>query len=157
MANQLINNKTISYYSNHLILINFYKVDFGNGSGPDNIIIGFPTLDKTAVRMIFIKNSQLYQTSVTQPLSLLTWTHLSFTFDSGTAKIYVNGQQVFSQQGFSFNNIVRTKNYIGHSNYNGDPDANAIYDEIKIFKRPLSPAEVSAEMYMIEPFQRIIF
>ena len=93
----------------------------------------------------------------TELLSLFTWTHLAFTFNLGTVNMFVNGQQVFSQQGFSFNNIVRTKNYIGHSNYNGDPDANAIYDEIKIFKRPLSAAEVSAEMNMIEPFQRIIF
>ena len=107
--------------------------------------------------MILLNGSAVAATPATQPLSLLTWTHLAFTFNLGTVNIFVNGQQVLSQTGISFNSIVRTKNYIGHSNYKSDPDdAHAIYDEIKIFKRPLSPAEVSAEMNIIEPFKRII-
>ena len=90
-------------------------------------------------------------------MNVLRWTHLSFTFDTGTVNIYVDGQQVISQPKVAFNNIVSSLNYIGHSNYDNDPNANAIYDEIKIFKRPLSAAEISTEMNMVEPFQKIIF
>ena len=107
--------------------------------------------------MLFLNNQTRTETLLTEPLSVLTWTHLSFTFDSGTAKIFVNGQQVLSQQGILFNNIVTYLNYIGHSNYNGDSNANAIFDELKIFKRSLSAAEISTEMNMIESFQKIIF
>ncbi len=113
--------------------------------------------DSTSVKLYFINNQTRIGTLLTQPLGVLTWTHLSFSFDSGKAKIFVNGQQVLSQQGILFNNIVTYRNYIGHSNYDNDPNANAIFDELKIFKRPLNAAEISTEMNMIEPFQKIIF
>ena len=46
-------------------------------------------------------------------------------------------------------------NFFGHSNFRNDPDVNAIFDEIKVFNRPLSPTEVAVEMNNIVTFYKI--
>ncbi len=43
------------------------------------------------------------------------------------------------------NNIMRAKNYIGKSNW-GDPNVDAIYDELKIFSIALNQSQIRFEM-----------
>ena len=42
-------------------------------------------------------------------------------------------------------NITRTSNYIGRSNWMVDQDANADYDDLKIFDRSLNQQEILFE------------
>ena len=88
-------------------------------------------------------------------LDLSIWTHLAFVYSSGNVSMYTNGQLTNFSTGFSFRNITKMSNFFGHSNFRNDPDVNAIFDEIKVFNRPLSPTEVAVEMNNIVTFYKI--
>ena len=88
-------------------------------------------------------------------LELSTWTHLAFVYSLGNVSMYTNGQLTDFSAGFSFRNITKKSNFFGHSNFNQDPDVNAVFDEIKIFNRPLSPAEIETEMDKFVFFYKI--
>jgi concanavalin A-like lectin/glucanase superfamily protein len=79
------------------------------------------------------------------PLTAGTWTHLATTYDGTVLRLYVNGIQVSSQP--PTGDIV-TNSYpvqIG-----GDPIWGAfpagIIDEVRIYKRALSQAEILTDM-----------
>ena len=71
-------------------------------------------------------------------------------YNSGTVSLYINGVQFGSKSGYLMNNVVRTTNYIGRSNWI-DPNINAVLDEIKIFNRPLTVSEICTEMNKPQP------
>jgi hypothetical protein len=82
------------------------------------------------------------------PIQLHQWQHLAFTFSSLTLKanIYVNGLIVATGKATSSpNNILRTSNFIGKSNW-GNPNADAIFDELKIFSVALTQSQIKKEM-----------
>jgi len=61
----------------------------------------------------------------------------------GVMKIYVNGVKVAEQNGNIIANVKRAKNFIGHSNWCfNDPDFKGVLDEIRIYSKPLSEAQV---------------
>ncbi len=71
--------------------------------------------------------------------------------------MYLNGIQIGSSTGVTLNNIVKTQNYIGKSNWDADPLINdAIFDEFKIFNRPLNSSEITREMNKLQPQITII-
>ena len=79
------------------------------------------------------------------------WFHLAFSFYKGNVSFYANGNQSGTAAGFSFNNVMRNKNYFGKSNWPLDPPVNLTLDEIKIFNRPLSWTEINMEMNKTQP------
>ena len=85
-----------------------------------------------------------------QSIVLNQWTHVAMTYSAGTVSLYMNSQSAGSSSGFSTNSVLRTKNYLGHSNW-GEPNINATFDELKIFKRPLSVNEIATEMNSPQP------
>ena len=54
----------------------------------------------------------------------------------------LNGVKTSTETFFSPNNVKRTTNFFGKSNWNGAPNTNAIYDEIKIYSGAMSDAQV---------------
>ena len=76
------------------------------------------------------------------PLKINHWTHVSAVLKGGTAKLYFNGIQVAAGSQHSPRNVSRNINFIGKGNFPGDESADAIYDEIKIFNRPLDEYEI---------------
>lgn len=79
-------------------------------------------------------------------LKLNTWTHVAITLKSGSAAIYINGEQ--SQQGsMTAPDVVETNaNYIGNDFYGlDDYAAEAAYSKIKIFNGALDSSEVKTE------------
>ncbi len=90
-------------------------------------------------------DSLLFQTG---PLQLNQWQHVSFTFSNSTLKsfFYLNGTLKNSITATAApNNVLRTKNYIGKSNWGG-PNVDAIYDEIKIFSVALTQPQIQKEI-----------
>ncbi len=84
-----------------------------------------------------------------QALSLNKWQHVTFTFISSNkqANIYVNG--VLTATGTATylpNNVVRSSNFIGKTNIVVNKNADAIYDEIKIFSVALTQSQIQFEM-----------
>jgi len=87
-------------------------------------------------------NKNLFGTAV---LPVNTWTHLAATFDSSTTRLYVNGVQVASQAQTAPLQITTATLQVGGDAYVGENFAGLI-DEVRIYNRALSAAEVQADM-----------
>ncbi|MBW8828588.1 MAG: DUF1929 domain-containing protein, partial [Burkholderiales bacterium] len=85
--------------------------------------------------------------NATGPSTLATniWTHLAATFDGATIQIYVNGVQVANAP--QTTSLVTTSGtlQIGGDSYPGEFFAGLI-DEVRIYNRALSTAEIGADM-----------
>jgi hypothetical protein len=116
--------------------------DFGNRESSDNIVLAI--VKKTINGKIFNGSSGLsIQTS--SIINLNKWYFISFVLSGTTGFIYVNGDQVATKELLVPNNITRTTNYIGKSNWASNPNANAIYDEFKIYQGALSSSDIMNE------------
>jgi len=83
-------------------------------------------------------------------LGLNKWVHLSSVFQSTSGAILIDGihyGQVANGFAAGPANVYRTSNYVGRSNwYPSNTDANADFDELKIFNRALGQQEILNEM-----------
>jgi hypothetical protein len=131
--------------------------DFSNGQCQNNAI--FDLSDGTAMRPSF---GFLYGTDCIKsnfvatllPVSLNEWSHVAGVYDGTNFLLYVNGilqNSIVASLSYSNPpnpvNTVRQNCYIGRSAwYPGDPDAIAYYDDLKFYNRPLTQAEILADM-----------
>jgi len=125
-----------SYQSNSRIF------DFGNGLRSDNVF-SRTSLNGSLNGFTFI-GSLLSSIQTSSTINLNEWYFISFVLSRTTGLIYVNGNQVGSGTLNVPKNITRTSNYIGKSNF-GNPNADAIYDEFKIYQVALSSDEIMNE------------
>jgi hypothetical protein len=117
--------------------------DFGNGKPSDNVIL---TMVKTTSQICGgIVNGSSYTLIQSSSISLNEWYFISFVLSGTTGFIYVNGSQIVTGTLYVPNNITRTSNYIGKSNWPSDLNADAIYDELKIYQVALSPDDIMNE------------
>ncbi|MEY2571560.1 MAG: hypothetical protein QOE63_1910, partial [Acidimicrobiaceae bacterium] len=79
------------------------------------------------------------------PVSTTAWTHLAFTYDGTVAKLYVNGVMTSSSS-----NVFALPNTNGPLRIGGNgiwgEYFNGLIDDVRVYSRPLSPAEVTADM-----------
>ncbi len=84
-------------------------------------------------------------------LPLNAWTHLAATYDGATEKLFVNGVQVDSEA-HTGSIEVNTGNpeplYIGGSSSGWGPSFAGTIDEVRIYNRALSGAEIQADMQL---------
>ena len=85
-------------------------------------------------------------TAAASPLPLNAWSHLAFTYDGGTARLYVNGDEVASQAvagplvtgagvlGIGGNTVWANEFFAG------------LIDEVYVYNRALTPAEIQQDM-----------
>ena len=112
-------------------------IDFGSGAfGSNNIVF--------CVFLGILKTPTLnaYKNSLNNPflisslnITLNEWYHLAATFDGNLGYVYIDGELAASGPLISPANINRDLNFIGKSNYNGDGNADGIFDEIRIYSR----------------------
>jgi Concanavalin A-like lectin/glucanases superfamily len=124
-------------------------IDFGNGQGQDNVLLALS--NGTTGKPSFDVYPENVQVVAPDPIPTNEWVHLAVTFqktnsDSGTATIYVNGAAVVSGTVMAPNDVTRTDNYIGRSNWAGDAYANAIFDDLRIWNVARSPQEIQADL-----------
>lgn len=118
-------------------------IDFGNGAGSNNVLLAY-SFSTTGQPGLYIEGTQI---AATTQLPLNQWSHVAATFSGGTGTIYINGIARGSGTFPTPANVVRNLNYIGRSNWGtGDPDANAIFDELRIWNIAKTPAQILAEM-----------
>ena len=119
--------------------------DFGNGPNNDNVILA--VMDKTSKINAFIFQATIisFFETIFSIINLSQWYFLSFVLNGTTGYIYLNGNQIASNQLLIPNNIIRTNNFIGKSNQLNDSNADAIYDEIKIYQGALTSTEIMNE------------
>ena len=82
---------------------------------------------------------------VNNPLKLNEWFHLAIVLEGNIGKIYLNGNLdksggLKSPKNFNFLN----SNFIGKNNVNGK-NAEASFDELKIFSKALKQSEIMLE------------
>jgi hypothetical protein len=129
--------KSYQYYSR--------IIDFGNGQSSGNVVFTMLGNTTNIFGMIF-QNLNVTNLKTSFNLNLNQWYFVSYVLSGTTAFIYVNAMQVGTgQPSLVPSNILRTKNFIGKSNWNADSYADAIYDEIKIYQGGLSLNQILNE------------
>jgi len=130
-------------------------VEFGNGAFSDNSIY-FGCLDLTSQLYLGIRLNSTSVSSLTTPVTsvieLNTWYHVAAILQGSNAYIYVNSIQVaIAYAIYSPKAILRKENYIGRTSYRSyynsdtDPDTDAIYDDIKLFRGALQSTDIMNE------------
>lgn len=94
--------------------------------------VGDPAIDRTTGRLV--------------AHNVVTNGEIEFycaTIKGDSMKIYVNGELVAGKKGHSIANVPRSTNFIGRSNWcHFDPDFKGFMDEVRIYNRPLTAAEI---------------
>jgi len=117
---------------------NYVRIlDFGKGTRFDNIIISAGMDGLSTVGFWIFNESKHSLLKSLSTLKLNTWVHIAVVLKDTLASIYLNGILDSSGQLFKPRNELRMSNFIGKSNWAHDPNADASFDEIKIFNRAL--------------------
>ena len=120
-------------------------LDIGNGSGSDNILFYRSGTSNDLIFQVFKGGTGTYVVA-SNALTLNTWQYLSVTQSaSGAVTIYKNGQSIATGTVQVANNITRTTNYIGKSNW-GDPFYAGEMSSAGIWNVALTAAQVQSAM-----------
>jgi len=118
--------------------------EFGNGAGNDNVGLAMNASSSKISGLIYNRSLGIsIQTS--SIINLNEWYFISFVLNGTTGYIYVNGNQIANGTLNVPNNVTRTNNFIGKSNWATDLNTDAIYDEFKIYKVALSSGDIINE------------
>ncbi|NEQ73034.1 MAG: hypothetical protein F6K23_08060, partial [Okeania sp. SIO2C9] len=125
-------------------------IDFGNGQTQDNILFTNEGTTKNLLLDVYQGATQ-NRIKADGKLELNQWLYLTVTVDgSGSGKIYKNGEEVQSGLVHLPNNLNRTKNYIGKSNWSADAYFHGKMSNLRLYNRALSPEEINECMKVDE-------
>ena len=120
-------------------------IDFGNGSGIDNIVLS-TSYDTNGKPVSYVYSSSVSRNAQSDSaLQLNQWNHLAHTYSAGTCNLYLNGTLTASAACLAPRAVNRTSCYVGKSNW---PNAylNAHLDELRIYSRGLNVSEINQLM-----------
>ncbi|MFB2920457.1 LamG-like jellyroll fold domain-containing protein [Aerosakkonema funiforme] len=121
-------------------------IDFGNGAPADNIVLANPGTSNT---LGFYVNRGTAQQNIQVPnfLEAGKWMHIAVTLEpSGSCKIYKNGQLIQSGTCQTPNNVNRTLNYIGRSNWAVDAYFDGQMAEFRLWNKARTEAEIKGNL-----------
>jgi hypothetical protein len=99
-----------------------------------------------AAGLIFDENGNQNRTSSSQQAPLNTWSHIAFTYDGSTIRVYMNGQQTgqlaFAASRIGNINVARNPT-LGKGIGNNQHYFDGAIDEVFIYNRRLSDAELA--------------
>jgi hypothetical protein len=156
-VNQYVSLPTNTWFSGDCTIetwfcarVNYYYeqrvFDFGNGTNDsvvlcyfsgNNFMPYFRVYTNTAYTTLWITNGAV---------SPNQWVHLAATISGNTGTVFMNGQPVASGPMKPPRSVNRTNNFIGRSNRTGDPYANAIVEEFRIWNVARSGAQIRETM-----------
>lgn len=123
-------------------------IDFGNGSGVENIIFAN---DGTTNNLTF----WVFQGTTTQSITVQgvletgKWMHLAATIDeSGHATLYKNGEVIKTGSVHLPKTINRTNNYIARSNWSNDKYFQGKISDVRIWKTSRTAEDIKNNMYL---------
>ena len=130
------------YAREALSISKLIDIGFTNGSANVGITLFDNFAPKPYVRIKNGASNSTWAIRSSVNFTLNVWTHLGVTFDGAYLKIFMNGELV--GQGISGIplNVNRTNNFIGRSWSAGNPNINAIFDELRFYNRDLSQNEI---------------
>ena len=117
---------------------------FGNGKTDDSVIFEMymktPQIDLTVYQLSLGTNLFALNSSI---IELNQWYHVAAILKGTKGYIYVNGQLVINGTSKIPRNITRTTNCVGKTcSEDNTRNANAIYDELKIYNSALTSDQV---------------
>jgi hypothetical protein len=125
-------------------------MDFGKQAGifqalSDNIFLSISNSGSPGHPSTTVYNAGSHNTEATSNLALQlnVWTHLAYTYSSGTCKIYLNAALTASASCLAPRNINRASCLVGKSNFWSDGALNAHIDELRIYSRSLDITEIN--------------
>jgi hypothetical protein len=116
--------------------------------GTSTTTYAFMTANSSATTLRFAittGGSTMEQQMNAQPLPTLTWQHVAITATGTTGTLYVGGAQVAQNiaMTLSFASLgATTQTWLGRSEYATDPYLNGQLDNVRIYSRALTAAEV---------------
>jgi sRNA-binding protein len=120
--------------------------DFGTGTGD----YMFLTLSAGGGPLRFAittsGNGAEQQINAPGTLPLNTWSHVAVTLAGSTGTLYVNGQSVGTNNNMTLNPAAlgaTNNNWIGRSQFSGDPFLAATVDDFQIYDHALSAADIA--------------
>jgi hypothetical protein len=127
-------------------------VAFGNGAGVDDIdfVLSYDTNGHPYFGVYDLASAHYEELLNDYQLPLNEWVFMAATLSGQNLSMYANTTLLKTGSlGFTPTSVITTQNYVGRSSWqdrHGDQDANAIYDDLKLFNRALSVAEILFEM-----------
>jgi DUF1680 family protein len=120
--------------------------DFGTGTGAYLFLT--PRSSAGTARYAITSGGAGAEQQINAPAALPTgtWTHVAVTHTGNVGVLYVNGAEVARNSALTIRPSVlgsTTQNWIGRSQYAGDPYLAAAVDDFRIYSRALSAAEIS--------------
>ena len=138
-----VNVRDIGWYSR--------LIDFGNGANQASVLLTFSSETSLRPYLFFYSGSNYFSDSSTTALNPNQWQHLACVYSFPYYSIYIDGIETTAPgsktnlASFRLENVIRSSNYVGRSNW-GEPDADADFDDLKIFNRALTQNEIQFEM-----------
>ena len=117
--------------------------DFGNGT--DQYLFLTPAASGAGLRFA-IKNGGAEQQLNAPALATGQWVHVAVALGASDARLYVNGAQVASSAAITIkpSDFNPALNYIGDSQFDGDPGFNGLVDEFHVYNHALAASDVAA-------------
>jgi hypothetical protein len=121
-------------------------IDFANGNSNENILLANDGSSNTLHFEVF-RQSTGQSVRATCALETKKWIHLAATIDaSGMATLYKNGERIQTGRVHLPNNLRRTINYIGRSNWSYDRFFHGQITDVRIWNTARTQAEIKANM-----------
>jgi hypothetical protein len=92
-------------------------------------------------------NGAEQQLTAPSTLPLNTWSHVAVTLSGATGTLYINGTPVATDANMTLHPSdlgATNQDWIGRSQFNGDPALNGTVDDFQIYDHALSGAEIAA-------------
>jgi hypothetical protein len=115
---------------------------FDFGSGTDKYMFLTPN-NGTGLSFV-MKNGGEEEIITAAKLSTYKWVHVAVTIGDDAVKIYINGEEAAASTEMTIrpSDIKPVMNYIGRSQFSGDPLIRAYIDDFRIYNYPLSQSEI---------------
>ena len=143
--NEFDNGFTVTFWAYPTAVKNFARfIDLGHGTGDNNIVVArYGTTNDLTVR-VYGGSTAAENVRATNAIELNRWQFFAVTIsNSGAVRIYKDGKLIKTGTTTWPWGIWRTTNYIGRSNWAGDPYYQGDMDDIRIFDYALIPNEIN--------------
>ena len=118
-------------------------IDFGNGPSSDNIVMAASAETTGRPQFGYSVGSTYYGIASPDAISLNSWHFLVGVLGGGRVKLYVDNVLKADVAGpAGVNNLKRTNNFIGRSNYSADAYFKGLIDEVRVYNRALTASEI---------------
>ena len=126
-------------------------LDFGNGKPLNNIVFALYVEEMLLSIASYDQTDYIIINSPKNRILPFKWYHVAFVLKGTQGIIYINGYKFTNDNIYSSKNETTLYNYIGKSWYDKDDYADAIYDDLKIYKGALSAQLVNNEYLKTRP------